>query len=44
MGAERVRDIINDYDTESYKLPYGLENDFFRISWKVGVVTFITCG
>ena len=36
VGAERVRDIINDYDTESYKLPYGLENDFFRISWKVG--------
>ena len=44
VGAERVRDIINDYDTESYKLPYGLENDFFRISWKVGVVTFITYG
>ncbi len=36
IGSERVRDIVNDYDRESYKLPYGLENDWFRISWKVG--------
>ena len=36
VGAERVRDIINTYDTESYKLPYGMENDSFKISWKVG--------
>ncbi len=36
VGAERVKDIVNDYDTESYRLPYGLENEWFRISWKVG--------
>ena len=36
VGAERVKDIVNDYDTESYRLPYGLENQWFRISWKVG--------
>lgn len=36
VGAERVRDIVNTYDPESYKLPYGLENDFFQIKWKVG--------
>ncbi|MDO4293807.1 MAG: hypothetical protein Q4C65_11350 [Eubacteriales bacterium] len=36
VGAERVRDIINDYDTESCRLPYGMESDFFRIGWKVG--------
>ena len=31
-----MRDIVNTYDPESYKLPYGLENDFFQIKWKVG--------
>ena len=36
VGAERVRDIVNDYDSETYKLPYGLENGWFRISWRVG--------
>lgn len=36
IGAERVKDIVNEYDAESYKLPYGLENGWFRISWKVG--------
>lgn len=36
VGAERVRDIINDYDKESCQLPYGLENEWFRISWQVG--------
>lgn len=36
VGAERVRDIVNTYDPESYKLPYGLENDWFRISYKIG--------
>ncbi len=36
VGAERVKDIVNDYDTETYKLPYGLENEWFRISWKAG--------
>lgn len=36
VGAERVRDIVNDYDPESYLLPYGMENDYFSIRWKVG--------
>ncbi len=36
VGAERVRDIVNDYEPESYKLPYGLENDWFRVSYKAG--------
>lgn len=36
VGAERVRDIINDYDAESYKLPHMLENEWFRISYAVG--------
>lgn len=36
VGAERVKDIVNDYDTESYRLPYGLENEWLRISWKAG--------
>lgn len=36
VGAERVRDIVNEYDTESYRLPYALENDWFKISYKIG--------
>lgn len=42
VGAERVRDIVNDYETVSYKLPYSVENDFFRISYKIneGVTSF----
>lgn len=36
VGAEQVRDIVNDHDKESYKLPYGLENDWFRIEYKIG--------
>ncbi len=36
VGSERVRDIINDYDKESYKLPYQLENEFFKISYEIG--------
>lgn len=36
VGAERVRDIVNSYDTETYTLPYGIENDWFKIGWRVG--------
>jgi len=36
VGSERVRDIVNGYDTESYKLPYGLENEWFRIQYRIG--------
>lgn len=35
-GSERVRDIINDYDSVTYKLPYGIENDYFSIKWENG--------
>ncbi len=36
VGSERVRDIVNTYDPESYKLPYGLENEWFRICYRIG--------
>ena len=36
VGAERVRDIVNTYDPESYRLPYGMENRWFSICWKTG--------
>lgn len=32
VGAERVRDIVNDFDRESYQLPYRLENVFVYFS------------
>lgn len=34
VGAERVRDIVNDYDPVSYRMPYGFENRFFRLSYR----------
>ncbi len=42
IGAERVRDIVNNYDQESYQLPYRLENNWFCIRYQVGqgVVSF----
>lgn len=42
VGADRVRDIVNGYDTESWKLPYGLENAWFRIGYRAGegITTF----
>ena len=36
VGAERVRDIVNDYDPVTYRLPYGFENRFFRLAYQVG--------
>ena len=36
VGAERIRDIVNDYDPVSYKLPYGFENRWFKIGYTVG--------
>lgn len=36
IGAERVPDIVNTYDPESCHLPYGIENEFFKISWTIG--------
>lgn len=42
-GSERVRDIVNTYDTETYHLPYYFENDFFQLSYRVGegITSFI---
>lgn len=42
VGAERVRDIVNHYDRESYQLPYRLENDWFCIRYQIGqgVISF----
>lgn len=41
-GSERVRDIVNDYDKVTYTLPYGIENDFFKIGYEIGtgITTF----
>ena len=36
VGAERVRDIVNDYDPVTYRLPYGFENPWFRLEYQVG--------
>lgn len=36
VGAERVRDIVNDYDTFTYRLPYGFENHWFRLEYRQG--------
>lgn len=36
IGAERVKDIINHYDPLSYRLPYELENKWFKITYAVG--------
>ena len=42
VGSERVRDIVNDYDPLTYRLPRTLENDFFRIEYRIpdGVISF----
>ncbi len=36
VGAERVKDIVNNYDAKSYKLPYQIENDYFKIAYEIG--------
>lgn len=36
VGAERVKDIINNYDPISYKLPYQIENEYFKIAYEIG--------
>lgn len=36
VGAERVRDIVNDYDPLTYLLPYGLENEWVKVSYEIG--------
>lgn len=43
MGAERIRDVVNSYDTETYHLPYYYENKFFCLSYETGtgITSFI---
>ena len=36
VGAEQVRDIVNDYDPVTFRLPYSFENRFFRLEYQVG--------
>ena len=36
IGAERIRDIENDYDPVTYRLPYGFENAWFRLKYMPG--------
>ena len=42
IGSERVQDIVNDYDPLPCRLPHTLENDFFRIDYRIpeGVISF----
>lgn len=35
-GSEGIKDIVNEYDPVTYTLPYGIENDFFKISYEIG--------
>ncbi len=43
VGAERVRDIVNEYDPVTYRLPYGYENRWFRLDCRArdGVTALI---
>lgn len=36
VGAEKVRDIVNDYDPITYRLPYEFENRWFRLRYAPG--------
>ena len=36
VGAERIRDIENDYDPVTYRLPYEAETACFRLRYRVG--------
>ena len=43
MGAEEVRDIVNDYDPITYRLPYEVDTPFFHIGYHPGdgITSFI---
>ncbi len=36
VGAEGIRDIVNDYDPITYRLPYEVETPFIRLCYKPG--------
>lgn len=42
VGSERVADIVNNYDTTHYRLPYELENDYFKLQYRIneGIFSF----
>ena len=39
VGAEKVRDIVNEYDPVTYRLPYEVDTKFFHIGYQPGVRT-----
>lgn len=43
IGSEKVRDIVNDYDSVNYKLPYEFENKWFKLTYSIenGMTSFI---
>lgn len=43
VGAERIRDIVNEYDSETYHLPYYFDNQFFRLDYcpHKGITAFV---
>lgn len=43
VGAERIRDIVNDYDPVTYRLPEHYENTFFSLDYRLheGAVSFV---
>lgn len=42
IGAERIQDIVNEYEPITYKLPYEIENDWFKLTYNVkdGITSF----
>ncbi|MDF2541680.1 MAG: glycoside hydrolase family 38 [Herbinix sp.] len=36
VGSERIKDIVNTYDSKSYLYPYKIENNYFKISYEIG--------
>ena len=43
VGAERIRDIVNDYDPLTYLLPYQFENRWFKLCYRPqeGITSFV---
>ncbi|MGN1015697.1 MAG: hypothetical protein ACI4PL_01755 [Faecousia sp.] len=43
VGAERIRDIVNDYDPVTYLLPYEFENRWFKLCYRPqeGITSFV---
>lgn len=43
VGAERIRDIVNDYDPLTYLLPYEFENRWFKLCYRPqeGITSFV---